>query len=183
MVFKEEKLTLKGHEILLRSAKDEDAQILIDGLKEVCGETRFLIAYPEEIELTLEDEIKFIHGNNDSPKDGLLMAFVDGEYAGNASFRSFGKKRRFAHRGNIGIALKLRFTGLGIGTVMLERLIAKMKECGMEQAELEVFSINERARHVYEKLGFRECGRMPNAVKYDDGSYADEIHMVLPLNS
>ncbi len=183
MLFNEERFTLKDREIVLRSAKDEDAQVLIDGLKEVCGETRFLIAYPDEIELTLEDEIKFIHGNNESPKDGLLMAFVDGEYAGNASFRSVGNKRKFAHRGNIGIALKLKYTDFGLGTVILERILAKMKECGLEQAELEVFSINERARHVYEKLGFRECGRMPNATKYDDGTYADEIHMVCPLNS
>ncbi len=183
MLFDEERLAIKGHDVILRSAKDEDAQILIDGLKEVCGETRFLLAYSDEVELTLEDELKFIQRNNESPKDGLLMAFVDGEYAGNASFRPCGVKRRFIHRADMGIALKLKFTDLGIGTIMLERLIEKMKECGMEQAELDVFSANERARHVYGKLGFKECGRIPKAAKYDDGTYDDEVHMVLTLIS
>ncbi len=183
MLFKEERFTLKGHEIELRSAKDEDAEVLIDGLKEVCGETDFLLAYKDEINLTIEDEIKFIQGNNKSEGDGLVMAFVDGEYAGNASFNSNGRRRRFAHRGSIGIALKLRFTGLGLGPIMLERILEKMKECGLEQAELDVFATNARAIHVYEKLGFRECGRIPKAAKYDDGTYADEVHMVRSLIS
>ena len=161
----------------------EDAESLIEGLKEVCGETDFLLAYMDEIQLTVEDELKFIRGNNESERDGLLLAFVDGEYAGNTSFNSNGRRRRFSHRGSIGIALKLRFTGLGLGPIMLERIIGKMKECGLEQAELDVFATNKRAIHVYEKLGFRQCGCIPKAAKYDDGTYADEIHMVRSLVS
>ena len=40
MLIDEERINLNGHEILLRSAKTEDAQILIDYLRTVCGETR-----------------------------------------------------------------------------------------------------------------------------------------------
>ena len=35
--------------------------------------------------------------------------------------------------------------------------------------------------HLYESLGFQECGRIPNADKYDDGTYDDKIEMVLRL--
>jgi RimJ/RimL family protein N-acetyltransferase/8-oxo-dGTP pyrophosphatase MutT (NUDIX family) len=182
MIFKEESFTLKGHEILLRSAREEDAQILIDGLKEVCGETEYLLAYPDEIALTVEDEIGFIRKNNEAEKMGLLLAFVDGDYAGNTSVRVPGR-RKFGHRGNIGIALKLKYTEIGLGTEMLKRILDKMREAGLDQAELEVFEANARARHVYEKLGFREVGRIPNAIKTDDGMYSDEIHMVCPLNN
>ena len=38
---------------------------------------------------------------------------------------------------------------------------------------------NKRAYHLYESLGFEECGRIPNADKYDDGTYDDKIEMVL----
>ena len=62
---------------------------------------------------------------------------------------------------------------------MLERLIQKIKDCGYEQVELTVVGGNDRAYHLYESLGFKECGRMPNANKYDDGSYSDDIYMVL----
>ena len=40
---------------------------------------------------------------------------------------------------------------------------------------------NERAYHVYEGVGFIECGRIPNANKYDDGTYSDDILMVCNL--
>ena len=64
---------------------------------------------------------------------------------------------------------------------MLTVLLEEIRKAGFEQAELTVVSSNDRARHLYESLGFRECGRIPNANKYDDGSRSDNILMVLPL--
>ena len=60
---------------------------------------------------------------------------------------------------------------------MLGALLEEIKSHGFEQAELTVISNNDRARHLYESFGFTECGRIPNANKYDDGTYADDILM------
>ncbi len=111
----------------------------------------------------------------------LILAFVDGEYAGNCSFDGRTGSRREKHRAEIGIALLQKFTGFGLGKLMLERLIQRIKELGFEQAELNVVDGNKRAIRLYKSLGFRECGRIPNANKYDDGTYSDDIMMVLPL--
>ena len=62
--------------------------------------------------------------------------------------------------------------------MMMERMLEIVKELGFEQAELIVIGGNDRAYHLYESLGFKETGRVPNANKYDDGTYADDIHMV-----
>lgn len=51
----------------------------------------------------------------------------------------------------------------------------------IEQIELDVVVENERAQKLYEKFGFEVCGRKKNALKYGDGSYADEYMMVLML--
>ena len=48
---------------------------------------------------------------------------------------------------------------------------------GYEQIELGVIDGNERAKALYEKAGFVETGRYKNAMKYDDGTYRDEIIM------
>ena len=40
---------------------------------------------------------------------------------------------------------------------------------------------NERAQALYRKLGFREIGRIPNALQYEDGSRKDEVWMALLL--
>ena len=179
MIFEEEKHSLGKRDIVLRSAHEDEADMLIDYLKTVCGETNFLLVNPDEVKYTTEDEIKFIKSHNESENELVMCAFVDGVYAGNCSFSSRGSSRRAKHRADIGIALFQKYTGFGLGRLMLERLIQKIKDCGYEQAELTVVSGNDKAYHLYESLGFKECGRMPNANKYDDGTYSDDIYMVL----
>jgi ribosomal protein S18 acetylase RimI-like enzyme len=43
---------------------------------------------------------------------------------------------------------------------MLKQLIIHAQERGLKIVTLGVFSTNTRAKHVYENLGFRECGRI-----------------------
>ena len=181
MIFEEQKYELNGKEILLRSATAEDADMMKIYLETVCGETRFLMREADEVMISDEDELKFINAHNDSDTDLLILAFVDGEYAGNCSFEAETVSRRNRHRAGIGIALFQKFTGFGLGRLMLTVLLEEIRKAGFEQAELTVVSSNDRARHLYESLGFRECGRIPNANKYDDGSRSDNILMVLPL--
>ena len=181
MIFEEKKYSLNGHEVILRSARPEEAAMLLDYLKTVTGETRFLMCEPDEVNYSLEWEEQFVSEHNDSDGDMLILAFLDGEYAGNCSFERMGGSRRRAHRAGIGIALFQRFTGLGLGRLMLNVLIGEMRACGFEQAQLSVYDNNKRARHLYESIGFTECGRIPRASKYDDGTYSDELLMVMEL--
>lgn len=179
MIFTEEIGMLDGKKILLRSARADESQMLIDYLKTVTGETRYLMSEPDEINYTIEEEEKFIDERNQS-KDALMMlAFVNGEYAGNCSFESKSGSRRTKHRAGIGIALFQKYTGFGLGKLMLKRLLTEIKNLGFEQAELTVVGNNEKAKRLYKSLGFKECGIIPNANKYDDGTYADDILMVL----
>ena len=183
MTIAEERYDLNGKEIILRSANadKEDADMLIDYLKTVTGETRFLLCDPDEVKYTTEGEVDFIREHNESDNALLILAYVDGEYAGNCSFEGKTTSRRAKHRAGIGIALFQKYTGFGLGRLMLEVLLQKMKEQGFEQAELTVISGNDRAYHLYESLGFTECGRIPKASKYEDGTYSDDILMVKNL--
>lgn len=183
MILNEEHYQLNGRDIVLKSATTEDGAMLVSYLKTVCGETRYLLCYPDEVSYTDEQEEDFIRTHNEAEDAMLMLAFVDGQYAGNCSFTSVGPSRRAKHRADVGIALFLKYTGFGLGRLMLTRLIDVIKKCGFEQAELTVVGGNERAYHLYESLGFKECGRIPNANRYDDGTYADDIHMVLKLKA
>ena len=42
---------------------------------------------------------------------------------------------------------------------------------GFEQVELGVYSDNDRARHMYKEMGFKEYGMNPRAFKLKDGTY------------
>ena len=133
---------------------------------------------PEEVHLTIEQEISFIEGHNKSEHNLLILAFVDGDYAGNCSFEAKNSSRRCMHRVGIGIALYQKYIGNGLGRVLINRLIKVAKDSGFEQIELDVVEGNERAISLYKSVGFVEYGRFPNANKYEDGTYADTIWMM-----
>ena len=130
MILAEEKYILNDKEVRLRSARLDEAQMLIDYLKIVTGETRFLMCEPNEIEYTRSQEEQFIKSHNESKDALLILAFVDGEYVGNCSFESRSGSRRVSHRTGIGIALYQKYTGLGLGRIMLNVLLREIKKSG-----------------------------------------------------
>ena len=179
MLLAEQRYTLDDREIILRSARLDEAQMLYDYLKTVTGETRFLMCEADEVNYTPLQEEEFIKSHNEAEDALLILAFVDGEYAGNCSFEGIDGSRRESHRAGIGIALFQKYTGFGLGRMMLNVLLREIKKSGFSQVELTVVDGNERACRLYKSLGFKECGRIPNANRYDDGTYADDILMVL----
>lgn len=180
MIVEEEKIIKGGVEILLRCAKADEAEMLLSGYKKLLGETQFLSCDPDEINLTVKQERAFIEKNNADADKLLILAFVGEYYAGNCSFLGKTASRRTAHRASCGIAIFEEFTGRGLGTIMLEKLLAEAKKAGYEQMELTVYAENIRARRLYEKLGFIECGRIPDAKRFNEISF-DEIRMYKKL--
>ena len=176
MIVEQEKITYRGKEVIFRCATVDDGEMLLEAYKKVTDETPFLAADADEINLTVEQEKAFIEKNNSDPHTLLLLVFVDGQYAGNCSFAGKNSTRRTAHRASLGIALLREFTGMGLGGIALERLLAEAKKAGFEQMELEVYSENTRARKLYERLGFVECGSIPDHSRVNGESF-DLIRM------
>lgn len=181
MIIEEERIIRDGAEIILRCARPDEAQMVLDGYIKVRSETRFLSCDSDEMKLTVEQEKAFIESNNSADNKLLISAFVDGQYAGNCNFEGKTAFRKTAHRASLGIALFEKFTGRGLGRIMLEKLLAEAKRVGFEQMELTVFSENVRAIRLYERLGFKECGRTPDAARFPDGTSFDEIRMYKKL--
>ena len=111
----------------------------------------------------------------------MIAAVVDGKLAGNCSVYGAGAKRKVRHRCMMGIALCEEYWGQGIGTAMIGYLTELAKQIGYELMELIVVADNERARALYQKCGFIESGRRYHGMKFDDGSYHDEIFMYKEL--
>lgn len=64
-----------------------------------------------------------------------------------------------SHVGEIGINILSDFLNISIGTTRIHNLIAQSQEQGLKLRQLSVLATNTRAKHVYEKISFRECGR------------------------
>jgi RimJ/RimL family protein N-acetyltransferase len=62
----------------------------------------------------------------------------------------------------------------------MKSLIEQARAVGLKLLTLSVYATNERAKHVYQKLGFVETGRIPKKF-FKEGEYVDEITMVEAL--
>lgn len=182
MRFEERQIRLKNGTICtLRPTTSEYAQEMIDYMKLTAAETPFLLRNPDEVRFTLEKERELLDYIYRDEHSVMMLALVDGKVVGNSSINGMGEKRRVWHRCSLAIALKKEYWGMGIGTAMIRYLTELAKQIGYEQMELEVVDGNDRAKALYEKCGFVETGRHINAMKYDDGTYRDEIIMYKSL--
>ena len=179
MKFAPRTITLKdGRSCTLRPTHPDDAAEMIAYMKQIAEETRFTLRTPEEVTFTLEQERDILGNLLEDQGSVMILAEVDGQVAGNCSISGMGYRSRIRHRCSMAIALKKDYWNLGIGTAMISYLTELAKEIGFEQMELDVVADNERGIKLYEKCGFAETGKHLRALKYDDGTYADEIIMI-----
>ena len=182
MRFPERTVPLKdGRICVLHPTSPEDSEAMIEYMKVTAGETPFLLRYPDEVNYTLDAEREILGRILDDPASVMMAAVVDGKVAGNCSISGIGCKRKILHRCSMAIALYREFWGLGIGTAMIGYLTELARQIGFEQIDLEVVADNEQAQALYRKCGFVETGRRFRALKFDDGTYHDELLMVKTL--
>ncbi|MBQ1901161.1 MAG: GNAT family N-acetyltransferase [Lachnospiraceae bacterium] len=184
MRIQEERLHLRdGRELLMRSVDELDAEAMLEYIRRTAEETYFLICYPEEVRLDLEEEKEILRKSLESDKTVWFTVFDGDKVVGNCSISGISDKIKYRHRCGLGIAILQEYVGQGLGTMLLERAIDKAKELGFEQLELGVFEDNANAFSLYKKLGFKEYGRTPRAFKLKDGTYRDEINMICNLSN
>lgn len=82
------------------------------------------------------------------------------------------------HRASVAIVLLQEYWKLGIGTRMFrEMLQIAQKRDGVRQIELDFTEGNNRARSLYEKMGFR----IIDAIRMKDGTFVNEYMMLKRL--
>ena len=179
MIIQESIVTLKnGETAVLRSPDPADAAQLNAYLRLTSGETHFMVRYPEECNQSTEAAQRRLQAMADDERSFMLAAFLDGELVGNCGVNEIGDRFKMRHRAGLGISIKKKAWGLGLGTVLITKALEQAKENGFTQVELGVFADNERARGLYQKLGFEEMGCIPKAFYLKDGTYRDEVQMV-----
>ena len=184
MYFEPKTITLKdGRTAILRSPlPEQDAEDMRQYLLDICGETEFVLGYPEDWGyLTVEKEQEILQRHLDDQDGLMIVAEVDGRIAGNCHI-GFNRKIKTYHRGSIAIGLRKAYWNLGIGTALFREMIDIARQRGgVRQLELEFVEGNCRARALYEKMGFRITGMRPNAIRLKDGTLLNEYEMMLEL--
>lgn len=175
-------LTKKQRELTLRMVKASEAQDLIDAVAEIAETSPYILLTAEDFRsISIEDEIKWINSYNDDSRSILIVVEFENKIVGVLDFRAY-KGPKSLHRGGLGISLNENIRGEGVGELLFKKLITELKKVNdLKMLELSVMSENIQAYHLYKKVGFIEIGRRPKAYKQPDGSYTDEVMMVLEL--
>ena len=182
MLFETKTIPLKdGRNAILRAPKETEGAEMIIFLKQMSGETEFILRTPEECLETPEQEAEFLSRVNASASNLMIVCEVDGKIAGNCQI-SFKPRLKVRHRASLAIGILREYWNLGIGTAMFRELIDTARKNGVEQLELEYVDGNERGRALYEKMGFVTVGEKPDAFRLKDGSSHKEISMIKRLD-
>ncbi|MBM7578739.1 GNAT family N-acetyltransferase [Jeotgalibacillus terrae] len=164
------------HKIIIRRVTTADAEQLRDHARKVLIENADRMGTSlNEFNVTIEEEIEWIRSHE---KQGVIFAAeIDGMIIGMIKFR-LSSLEKFSHQGLFGMSIQEAYTNQGIGRRLLEQLFDWAKQDDrVEKISLEVFADNDRAIHLYKKMGFVEEGRKVRHVKLGPDRYVDELLM------
>lgn len=159
--------------IQVREAIPSDAENLLKHLKKIAVETGFMTMGAEGPGKTVEEQRKEIKTIIESDVMVLFVALDKNELIGIAEIHG-NVSPKLKHIGDISISIAKAYWKIGLGTTMMEQLIewANSPASQLKRLELTVQARNERARRLYEKMGFKLEAIMPRGVK-DEGVYLD----------
>jgi len=113
------------------------------------------------------------------PGDGTynLVAVVRDHVVGMLGLHTFPNRPRRRHVGAIGITVHVEWQGKGVGSSLMQAGIDLADNwLNLTRLELEVYTDNEAAIHLYERFGFEREGTMRQHA-FRDGSYVDAYMM------
>lgn len=161
--------------VVVRDAVQNDAKNLIDYMHKVNIESKNLMREPAEFILTIQQEKEFITNAINSNDACFIIALDSHLIISSAGFH--GKSlSRVKHRVSLGISVLNDYQGLGIGTIIMNVLIAKAIELKKTKMDLEVRIDNIVAIKLYEKLGFVKEGIIKNGF-FVENKYVDLLIM------
>jgi len=168
-----------GREVTLRAPKWDDLDEMLEFINSMVEEGADIMMDTKQ---TREQEVEWLAGHItkvENDKEAVIVAEVDGRFVGQVEVTPQGMRSK--HVGVLGIALKDGYREIGIGTELMREAETQAKRLSLEILNLEVFATNERAKHVYEKGGYRVVGAWPKAIKRD-GIYIDAVLMSKELS-
>lgn len=169
-----------GRVLLLREATGDDAAALLDYIEAVSAETDFLSFGPGEFELTERQERAFLARVAASRNELYLVGVVEDAIASSLTFMA-GQRPRLRHTGELGMSVRKELWGLGIGSRMIDALLAWARETGIvTKVNLRVRTDNRRAIRLYERKGFLREGTISRELRVG-GEYFAHHHMGLEL--
>lgn len=170
-----------GRECVLRNGTENDGQATLDVFVLTHRQTDYLLSYPDEIELTAEQQSEFLRNKTASDHEISILADVDGQVVGLAGIEAVGKYAKTRRRASFGVSIDETFWGLGVGRALTRACVESAKKAGYAQLELEVVADNHKAIALYESEGFVTFGQNPRGFFSRTSGWQELLLMRLEL--
>jgi len=167
-----------GRRVVLRSVKWEDLDNLVEFINSLVEEDADIL---RSRKVTRSEEAEWLGKRLASIDKGEIIdavAEVEGKVIANSEVEK--RSGCMSHVGYLGIGIKAGYRGIGIGKQIMKTLIEESKKAGLKILVLDHFDTNKTARRLYEKMGFKEAGRIPKGI-CKNGKYIDLARMTLEL--
>ena len=131
----------------------------------------------KDTKMTREGETDWLAGflsRLEKDQTVAVAAEVDGRFVGQSEVAP--KRGRSKHVRVLGVSLKEGYRDIGIGTELMREVANQAPRLGIEIITLGLFASNAPGLHLYEKMGYREVGRVLRG-NMMDGEYIDDIMM------
>ena len=168
----------EGREVILRAPRWSDLDDMLEFINSLVDENADIIV---DTKYTREGEVNWLAGRLSALENDrvvMVAAEVDGRFVGQAAVGP--KMGRSKHVGVLGISLKAGFRDAGIGTELMREVEGQAPRLGIETITLNLFASNAQGRHLYEKMGYAEVGRVPRGI-LRTGEYIDDVIMAKML--
>ncbi|MGC8676287.1 MAG: GNAT family N-acetyltransferase [Candidatus Micrarchaeia archaeon] len=162
--FVEEFVAKDGRRITIRAPEMKDVQGYLQFINDLVAEgAPIMLNTPQ----SYADEMAYTAGKLDgmaSGKELAIVATAEGRVIADASIaRGRGREQNV---GTLGIAVSKQYRNIGLGFEMIRLLLDMAKAEKYRVIVLTVYANNPAAKHLYEKLGFRQTGTIPKAAAF-----------------
>lgn len=173
----------KHYRVIVRYPRWEDLDGLTEYINALSRENTFINFSGEKI--SKKDETKFLadfFANLENNDKVILLAKIDHHIGGICMIdRDLHGRKRTHHVGIFGISIANKYRGSGIGYLLAKTAIDEAKKkLKLKMLVLGIYEGNTVAKRLYYKLGFKDCGLIPEGILYK-GKYIGHGQMYLSL--
>jgi tRNA (adenine37-N6)-methyltransferase len=164
-------------EVVFRYPLPSDAPAALEFINALSAERTFVLYQGEQ--LTLEQEQRWLDSRLAlvASGDGVSIFAMAGDRCIGTSAIEMGSLGN-DHIGYFAISLANDWRDMGLGSKLMREVIdqAERHLTGMRLIQLDLLGNNDRAIHLYRRMGFTQYGRLPLGARYRD-EYVDLISM------
>ncbi|NLP52911.1 GNAT family protein [Bacillus sp. RO1] len=161
--------------MLIREIEIEDAENLINLIKEVEGKSNFMLMEAGERKTTHEQQRKHLERLGQQNNSTIFVAEQEGNLIGYL-IAVGGSVKRTKHSAYIVVGILEQNRGQGVGTVLFKYIDEWAKSHHITRLELTAVTKNEAGVALYKKSGFEIEGTKRNSLMID-GTFYDEYYM------